>query len=306
MDTALRVSLRLHPPIRFLAALVAGLLLASCASVPPPMPADPARPGLPPATAFDRGLGTNRVLCLRLQNERGENWRFLVDSGSPITIVDRSFRNRLGPSIGTEAIRYAWSGDAVTQVHAAPRLFLSNTLLLSGPHVWSDDLRKIWPGRGVDGILGLDCLRHYCVQFDFSTRTVRFLDPERATGPSLGRAFPLLTLVNNTIFVVGDLLGTGPTLYQVDTGCTVDAVMKPPIFEKAWQRQQPEWTRQFPSGEGRPVVEAGFPHATFNGETYSKLIIDSADHNFLGLRFLARHVVTFNFPKNTMYLRRIE
>src|SRR2546430_6146414 len=50
---------------------------------------------LPPETAFDRGLGTNRVLCLRLQNERGENWRFLVDSGSPITIVDRSLRGRL-------------------------------------------------------------------------------------------------------------------------------------------------------------------------------------------------------------------
>ena len=290
--------------LRFLTAAIAGLVLASCASVPPPMPADPARPGLPPETAFDRGMGTDRVLCLKLQSERGDNWRFIVDSGSPITILDSSLRRKLGPAIGTEPIQYAWSGAAVTQVHAAPRLFLSNTLLLSGPRVWSDNLRRVWPGRGVEGILGLDCLRNYCVQLDFRTHTIRFLDPQRAAGPALGRAFPIVTQ-NNSIFITADLFGAGSTLYQVDTGCTVDAVMKPPLFEKAWQRQKPEWARQFRSGEGRPVVEAGFAQGTFQGEMYSKLVVDGADHNFLGLRFLSRHVVTLNFPKHTLYLARI-
>ncbi|MEI9895797.1 MAG: hypothetical protein WDN28_18430 [Chthoniobacter sp.] len=292
-----------HHPFRLrLLAGLAALLLASCASVPPSMPADPLHPGLPPDTTFDRGLGTDRVLCLRLQGEQGDRWRFLVDSGSPITIFDRSLRRKLGPAIGTEPVQYAWSGTAMLQVHNAPRLFFSNTLLLTGPRVWSDDLRKVWAGRGVDGILGLDCLRHYCVQLDFPHHTIRFLDPERTAGPELGRPFPLYTLVNS-VFVQGDLLGAGPTLYQVDTGCTVDAVMKPPLFQRAWGLQQADWVRQFPSGEGQPVVEAGFPRGTFGGETYTKLIIDSANHNFLGLRFLSRHVVTLNFPKHTMYLR---
>ncbi len=284
--------------------MVAALALASCASVPPPLPADLRRPGLPPETAFDRGIGTDRILCLRLQGERGEKWRFLVDSGSPITIFNRALRPKLGPVLGTEPVQYAWSGDAVLQVHNAPRIFLNNTLLLTGPRVWSDDLRRVWPGRGVDGILGLDCLRQYCVQLDFANHVIRFLDPERASGPELGRAFPLYTVINS-VFVEGDFLGAGPTLYQVDTGCTVDAVMKPPLFQQAVQKQTPDWARQFPSGDGRPVIEAGFPRATFGGETYEKLIVDSANHNFLGLRFLARHVVTLNFPKHTMYLRRV-
>jgi hypothetical protein len=292
-----------RPPLRLLSA-IAGLLLASCASVPPPPPADPLHPGLPPETSFDRGFGTERVLCLRLQSERGEKWRFLVDSGSPVTIFDRALRPKLGPALGVAPVQYAWSGAAMLQVHEAPRLFLSDTLLLTGPRVWSDDLRRVWPGRGVAGILGLDCLRHYCIQLDFADHTIRFLDPERATGPELGHPFPLYTLVNS-IFVEADLLGAGSTLYQVDTGCTVDAVMKPPLFRQAWERQKPDWAREFPSGEGRPVVEAGFPHAAFGGETYDKLIVDAANHNFLGLRFLARHVVTLNFPKHTIYLRRI-
>jgi hypothetical protein len=282
----------------------AGLLISACASAPPPLPADPLHPGVPADADFDRGIGTSRVLCLRLQGDRGEKWRFLVDSGSPITIFDQSLRRKLGPVLATEPVDYAWSGAAVLEVHNAPRLFLNNTLLLTGPKVWSDDLRHVWPGRGIQGILGLDCLRQYCVQLDFPNHVVRFLDPERAVGPELGHAYPLFTLVNS-VFVEGDLLGAGPTLYQVDTGCSVDAVMKPPFFKKAWDRQRPQWVRQFPSGDGHPVVEAGFQRATFGDETYDKLIVDAANHSFLGLRFLSRHVVTLNFPKHTMYLRRV-
>jgi hypothetical protein len=293
-----------HPFLLRLLAASAAILFVSCANVPPRIPADPLRPGLPPETAFDRGLGADRILCLRLKSERGDQWRFLVDSGSPITIFNSSQRQRLGPVLGIEPVQYAWSGAAQLQIHTAPRLFLNDTLLLTGPRVWSDDLRRVWPGRGVDGILGLDCLRHYCVQLDFSRHTIRFLDPERASGPELGRAFPLYT-VGSSVFIQGDLLGTGPMLYQVDTGCTVDAVMRPPLFERAWQRQRPEWMRQFPSGEGKPVLEAGFPQGNFGDETYRKLIIDSANHNFLGLHFLARHVVTLNFPRHTLYLRRL-
>src|SRR5438874_8134214 len=103
---------------------VAGLLLAACATVPPRMPADPLHPGLPPETGFDRGLGTDRLLCLRLRSEQGENWRFIVDSGAPITIFDESLRSRLGPSVGAEAVQYAWAGAATLQAHSAPRLFL--------------------------------------------------------------------------------------------------------------------------------------------------------------------------------------
>jgi hypothetical protein len=285
-----------------LASALAALFVVSCASVPPPLPADPLHPGLPPVSSFDRGFGTERVLCLRLQNERGETWRFLVDSGSPMTICDRSVQRKLAAAIGVEQVQYAWAGAAALAVHPAPRLFLNNTLLLTGPRVWSDDLRRVWPGRGVQGILGFDCLRQYCIQLDFGARTIRFLDPERAAGPDLGRAFPLF-MTGNSAFIAGDLLGAGTTLYQIDTGCTVDAVIKPPLFRAAWTRQPAAWTRTFPTGEGRPVLEAGFPHGTFAGETYDKMIVDAADHNFLGLRFLARHVVTLNFPKHMMYLR---
>jgi hypothetical protein len=58
--------------------------------------------------------------------------------------------------------------------------------------------------------------------------------------------------------------------------------------------------------DGTEMREARFSKCLFGSETCSDLILKEcpAGHNFIGLRFLARHLVTFNFPKRMMYLRR--
>ena len=44
--------------------------------------------------------------------------------------------------------------------------------------------------------------------------------------------------------------------------------------------------------------------SVWNGEAYTNLIVGNGDRNVLGLRFLARHLVTLDFPKQTMYLKQ--
>jgi hypothetical protein len=47
------------------------------------------------------------------------------------------------------------------------------------------------------------------------------------------------------------------------------------------------------------------PECVWDGDRYSHLIVTQAkDGNALGLSFLARHLVTFDFPGRTMYLLR--
>ena len=53
-------------------------------------------------------------------------------------------------------------------------------------------------------------------------------------------------------------------------------------------------------------VTANFSFGEFGGERYPDLhITGNNDDNTIGLRFLARHLVTFDFPKQTMYLKRV-
>jgi hypothetical protein len=51
-------------------------------------------------------------------------------------------------------------------------------------------------------------------------------------------------------------------------------------------------------------VEICFPDGVLGAESYSKLHLHSGGNNLLGLSFLERHLVTFNFPKRVMYLKR--
>jgi hypothetical protein len=47
------------------------------------------------------------------------------------------------------------------------------------------------------------------------------------------------------------------------------------------------------------------PECVWDGETYLKLSVGQGNGaNRLGLRFLARHLATLNFPKRTMYLKK--
>src|SRR5438874_1054551 len=77
----------------------------------------------------------------------------------------------------------------------------------TAPHrVATDDLRWMTPGRPIMGVLGMDCLEHYCVQLDFTSQKMRFLDPERLGDEDLGRASPLSRLFGQVI-VRSDLFG---------------------------------------------------------------------------------------------------
>jgi len=56
---------------------------------------------------------------------------------------------------------------------------LGKDQLLSGKEVLTFDFKLLhYSGPPFAGILGVDCLRHYCIQLDFAARKMRFLDPE--------------------------------------------------------------------------------------------------------------------------------
>ncbi len=90
---------------------------------------------------------------------------------------------------------------------------------------------------------------------------------------------------------------------MVDTGCSYDGWMTPYVFE--------QW-----AGKVAPDARAHFPTGVLGGEIYSNIldlrgldmsVTEGGDHriaNGLGLHFLARHLVTLDFPNRTIYLKR--
>jgi hypothetical protein len=192
------------------------------------------------------------------------------------------------------------------RIYRAPKLYLGDTRLLTGDRIFVDDLNWIWPGRSVVGILGMDCLRHYCVQLDFANSRMRFLNPNHPEGEKLGKAFPLFFSKRGDVAVRESLAGVGGLYSWIDTGDPNDGSLEKKLYQKELQKQSDAKTKRYETSTGKSGIAALFPTGVFGNETYSKLkVLENPDgDNYIGLRFLARHLVTFNFPKGMMYLRR--
>src|SRR5260221_11812647 len=156
------------------------------------------RPCLPGEVAMNKGAGRGDLLYLTLRTQTGKELLFTVDTGCPNTILDKSLEPTLGKRLGMRFLWYGAYGLKVGGSYAAPNLYLGDTRLRTGPRVATDDLRRRLlnqlAGRPIMGVIGMDCLRHYCIQLDFATGKVRFLDPDQLRTDELGKAFPLKTL----------------------------------------------------------------------------------------------------------------
>jgi hypothetical protein len=206
---------------RVFGVLVSLLLLCSCATV------DPVRPRLPADVAFNKDAGRGTWLIVKLQLESGEELPFLLDTGAPWTFFDKSREPKLGKRLDSGT---AWNFGTKQEsgVYAAPKLYLGGTpLMMTGTNVGTLDNKQISTkaGRPILGILGMDCLEHYCIQLDFAARKVRFLDDEQANKKGWGKPFPLTALDTGGLLASENLAGAKGAGSLIDTGCVIPAAI---------------------------------------------------------------------------------
>lgn len=246
--------------------------------------------------------GPNDCLCVSLHMENGRNLLFLLDTGMPFTVLDKSLEPNLGARLGQIRIGNLWSGNTTVNEFAAPTLYLADIPLSLGSRVLTDDLSQIPSDHPLMGILGMDCLRHYCIQLDFTAKEIRILDPRHLRAGDLGTVFPL-NLFSGQASTHADFFGQKGARFKIDTGCTIDGALKPKLFQMEEKKQTPIFATESKTGAGGPVQVAIFKRMIFDNETNFDLILSDCPENLLGLRFLMRHLVTLNFPQRTMYLR---
>jgi len=246
-------------------------LLCSCAATPHPS-ANISATELPADVAINTVAGHGGYLTVMLRLEDGEELPFMVDTDASGTSFDRSFEPKLGKRLG-KGTSANWEGSGKADMYAAPKLYLGNTRLMTGSRVSTGS-----------AILGMDCLRHYCIQLDFEAGKIRFLNPDQVNTAELGKAYPL-TFKWNVPFIhhVG-LLGGSDTNLLIDMGCLTDGLA------------------------GKSAIHGlvqFLPDCVWDGETYSNLAVAAVGKaNVLGLNFSARHLVTLDFPKRMMYLKQ--
>jgi len=269
------------------------LLLCSCTTE------NPNRPRLPAEVPINRDAGRGGLLIVTVRLESGQKLPFIVDTGADGTLFDKSLEPILGKPIGT-TVGYGWLGKTTNNIYVAPKLYLGGApLIMTGAEIATLDVNSLSSrlGRPVRGILGMDVLEHYCIQLDFAARKMSFLDGNRADKPTWGKAFPIVALNAEDArpAVCENLFGAQGPHSLIDSGFNSDGWLMPKYFR--------QWTNAAVLGTNG---EARWPNGMFGGEKYPFVSLQEQDFpsDAIALRFLARHLVTLDFPGHTLYLKR--
>lgn len=301
-----------------LLTLIPGLLLgyyhATAESPQPPLPAD-----VPMNKDVARG-DPSQWLIVTVRLESGEELPLVVDTGSPFTVLDKSLEPKLGKPVFSESFELRSSfGNQPSRLYAAPKLYLGNVpLMMTGNCIVTTDLRRDF-GPRIRGILGLDCLRNYCIQLDFEAGKMRFLDTTHLDKTGLGRAFPIEFSSRGQQFESGSdeeghriefdspyihhsglVEGAGTNLL-IDTGLNGDGVVEKGVIKGHYlSRLVHSFIRS---------RDVRLQKCVWDGNRYTKLRVNTQTsvlgcNDILGLRFLARHLVTLDFPERMVYLKQ--
>jgi len=281
--------------LRAIGTIFSLLFLCSCTTIHRPLPAD---------VPMNKDAGRSQLIFVTIRLEDGQELPCIIDTGCFITILDQSLEPKLGKRCDTEST----SALGVTHevgIYKATKLYLGGALLQhTGTNICTCDCKWLstFCGKPVMGILGWDVLQQYCIQLDFASHRMRFLDPD-TPAKGLGQPFVLTGPPDEEIYISNNLVGNNGSrsLTAIDLGCRGDGWLVPGLFQ--------QWTNQ-----SLPLV-AGQVHrhdAQLGGEFYPEVWLAKGkpwetgdpEHNGIGIHFLSRHLVTLNFPRHTLYLKR--
>jgi hypothetical protein len=239
---------------------------------------------------------------------------FVLDTGTSVSALDLSFREKLGPPIseivdgmsvalGKKLTLYRCPDFSVDDTHGNLQRIACLDLTM---------FRRV-SGERCDGILGMDFLANYVISLDFDRFVLAISDQVPEAIKRESASSPLLTRsMKNWVAVEAVLNLIIPAKLMIDTG-----------DNSSMSLNQEDWNSVFPGGKGKNMHSSEASMMGGKIITVSIARIDSLeigsdcyDHvlcalnpmpgtpSGVGLAFLRRHRVTLDFPNRRLYLAR--
>jgi hypothetical protein len=234
---------------------------------------------------------------------------FILDTGSTGTVLDLTFRPQLGEPKGRQRASTPSGKPVVMQVFPAPFARVGAFNLRDCNEVVCADLNKRLAqplGREVHGILGMSFLRKHVLQIDFDEGRITFLDSGDADRQDWGEEFPLTYRKNGVPQIKLSVGGQPEQEFGIDTGYDASGLMAKDSFRcaVAQGRLKPVNTSTVGLTGVVKSRQIRVGRVTAGPFEYRGLVFTEAQVNLLGLDFLSRHVVTFDFLHDRLYLKK--
>jgi Aspartyl protease/PDZ domain len=273
-------------------------------------PADLPRNAIPAEQVLERFAiftdGDGLLLPVELN---GKQYLFLVDTGATNTVYDSSLRAFLGEPTRTEEVETP-NRNVTIPLFKAPDARLGRFSLRGDSPVLCMDMSGIRrvSGHAIYGILGMDFLGKHVFHVDPKRGELVFLRVPSPAALDRGRRLQV-SWVGAYPHVEAHLPGRNKSEYfLVDTGrighCSGD--MTPALAAELATAGKSKIAGEtfFESAAGTSLnQEARVESFTLAGTCHRNLLFGTSRRNTLGLAFLIRCAVTYDFANNVMYLQ---
>jgi hypothetical protein len=233
-------------------------------------------------------------------------YSFVLDTGSTVSVFDNSLRGMVGEKLRKQT-GSSLTGDVTFSVHKSPKASLGQLNSREGATAALTDLSWIAPLTGYDvkGFLGMDFLANHVVQINFDQGKLSFL---RTPGNDPGIALPLIIEEDLVPMVDLNIPNWGTERFILDTGAvSASGSIRKDLFVRLVRNGRLQIIGgadgiglagkvEYPIGRLDQIQLGEFKQAD--------LIFGIAPYNVLGLQYLSRYEITFDFPKRKMYLKK--
>jgi hypothetical protein len=233
-------------------------------------------------------------------------YAFVLDSGSTTSVFDNSLRGLVGKNLGKQK-GSSLTGDVTLNLHQTPKVCLGQMNFHEGAMAAIADLSWIasLTGYEIKGFLGMDFLGSYVLQINFDQGKLSFL---RSPGNDPGVAIPLIIEEDLVPMVDLNIPNWGTERFVLDTGAVSgNGSIRKDLFVRLFRNRRLQiiggaagiglaGKGEYPIGRLDQIELGEFKQAD--------LIFGIAPDNVLGLQYLSRYEITFDFPNRKMYMKK--
>jgi predicted aspartyl protease len=234
----------------------------------------------------------------------GKDYQFFVDTGMSSCVFDSIFAGQMKPVVSSVDMTTTGSSIKVDLFEPPDASLAGINLKESGAAVVMDTtLMKYKVGHDIRGFIGMSFLRRYVLQLDFEAKKGRLLESDGRRHPEWGEDVALGTL--RGVPVVMARLGEDLSdTFTVDTGFREGVAVNTEDFDEIVRK------RKLPTTEYQAVTASGtvagrmarFAQVSVGSVTARDVIAEDGHDTLLGMSWLRRYRVTFDFPARRMYL----
>jgi predicted aspartyl protease len=237
------------------------------------------------------------------------HFSFALDTGASYSSLDTRHASGLGKALRRVNVATTESKMVVTEF-AVPALSVGRLKPSPDTRVFGVDLTELRQAADepIDGMIGMGFLRRYILQFDFDNQRVRFMQSLPAEP---GTPIPIRLDGGRSVNIPRVEIGIGVSsspVFLIDTGSNGSLAVNRGLFDELDNAGRVDFLSDVLVSDmaGKTASRQGrLDHFTLGEHAHRGLILYRTHGSCrIGLRYLQRFIVTFDFPKRTMYLKR--